>query len=124
MSSLKGSVGEHAFALECLKRGLVVSWPTATHLAYDLIVSSPRRDYRVQIKGVTKPHQGRTYRVTTHHNNRLYDPELVAYIVIWLADRNKWYIIPSAEIKTKTIYLKPDSACRWNTFSGAWDEIK
>lgn len=121
MSSLQGSLGEHAFAMECLKRSLVVAWPTASHMIYDIIVSSEERDYRVQVKGVTKPSTPGTYRVTTAHRNKLYDPKYVAYVVVWLADQDLWYVIPSKDIRTKTIYIKPSSVdCPWLQYEGAW----
>src|SRR5947209_2170308 len=68
----KGAVTAMEFMCECLRRNGIVSVPLADDHAYDAVVDSNRRVFRVQVKTSSLEKNGRTYSCSSRRRVTVY----------------------------------------------------
>jgi len=123
-SKTKGELGELAFSHKAASLGFGVAKPTGEDEAYDFILDSGKRLWRVQVKSIYSPFR-HGYRASCRHWNRnLYQPEEIDFVAVYIVPLNIWYIIPvNSVINSSTLYFYP-SGCkrggRFERFREAW----
>lgn len=82
-SNTRGCIAEHKFGIECLKRGIIVSFPMLDSSLYDCIADTGKNIYRIQIKSTGKKIQ--EHRKTIHTNwHHKYSIQDVDYFAVWV----------------------------------------
>lgn len=103
-----GEISELVFAVEALNRGLTVSKPLITN-KYDLLVDNGKKIFRIQVKATTKPARGiGNYSIISSHgtkSKKLYNNKMIDFFAIYLADVEKFFIIPVSKVNQQKIYV-------------------
>jgi hypothetical protein len=96
-AKLRGEIAEMAFLLKASRLGLCVSKPYGDSYAYDFVVDSGARLWRVQVKS-TQRTRGRGYSLTVSHfesrGNPHYTPEEIDMLVGYVVPADAWYVLP------------------------------
>lgn len=104
----RGEIAEAAFMRKALSLGFGVAKPWGDDERYDFIVTRGRFFWRVQVKSFWKLKNA--YRVmTSSSRDRLYTPDLIDFLVIYLAAEELWYVIPASIGLHYALYLAPRS---------------
>ena len=126
MSTLKGNEAESLFVYEATKRYIKVSKPLFTE-SYDYIIDTGFYTYKVQVKYVNKIRDGgyRIHLVSSSCNSRRYSPYEVDFFVVYIKEKNTWYVFPVSILSRVTyITVRPHSnKCKYFKYLEAWDFI-
>jgi|HubBroStandDraft_4_1064222.scaffolds.fasta_scaffold255020_2 hypothetical protein len=114
-AKLRGEIAEMAFLLKASRLGLCVSKPYGDSYAYDFVVDSGTRLWRVQVKSTQRTH-GRGYGLTVFHFDSgvkpHYTPEEIDMLVGYVVPADTWYVLPLAAFLPRChIHLYPNG-CR------------
>lgn len=86
-----GCIAEYRFGIECLKRGIIVSYPMIDSSLYDCMADNGKNIYRIQIKSTNQDF--RKYRKTIHISwHHPYDLKDVDYFAIWVQKFQGFFI--------------------------------
>lgn len=90
-SNTIGCIAEYQFGIECLKRGIIVSYPLLDSSLYDCIADNGSGIYRIQIKSTNQEYRKhrKTIHISWHHPYSLND---VDYFAIWVNKFSGFYI--------------------------------
>ena len=90
-SNAIGCVAEFKFGIECLKRGIIVSYPLLQSSLYDCIADTGDNIYRIQIKSTLQDYQKHrnTIHISWHHP---YSKKDVDYFAIWVEKCQGFFI--------------------------------
>lgn len=82
-SNAVGCVAEYQFGIECLKRGIIVSYPLIHSCLYDCVADTGDNIYRIQIKSTNQDFRKhrKTIHIAWHH---AYKEKDVDYFAIWV----------------------------------------
>ena len=112
-SKTKGELGELAFSHKAASLGFGVAEPNGEDEAYDFIVDSGQRLWRVQVKSIYRSYR-RGYRASCRHsNNDHYKADEIDFVVAYIVPREIWYIIPVNSIVASGFLNFHPSGCRW-----------
>ena len=112
-SKTKGELGELAFSHKAASLGFGVAEPNGEDEAYDFIVDSGQRLWRVQVKSIYRSYR-RGYRASCRHsNNDHYKAEEIDFVVAYIVPREIWYIIPVNSIVASGFLNFHPLGCRW-----------
>jgi hypothetical protein len=119
-----GKQAEYAFASEALKHGFVPFWPSTAMGAVDLVVCNQTKATRIQVKACNN-RIANAYKVSAkmqeNGKQRAYRQSDVDLMVVYLRERNLWYLIPIKQIKGQGLYLRPeDPRCPYAKYKEAW----
>jgi len=93
---------------KALSLGFGVAKPWGDDERYDFIIARGRFFWRIQVKSFWKIKN--VYRVmTSSSRDRLYTPELIDFLVIYLVAEELWYVIPAGIGLHGSLYLAPRS---------------
>ena len=122
----RGEVIELAFLHRAAELGFAVTKPYGDSEAYDFVVDSGSRLWRVQVRS-THGKRNKTYFVSTTHNpstKEAYTPDQIDFLVAHTAPDLAWYVIPvSALAGRRMICLYPHvkaSRALFECFREAW----
>tara|TARA_R110002051_G_scaffold317659_1_gene399057 strand:- start:394 stop:753 length:360 start_codon:yes stop_codon:yes gene_type:complete len=82
-TNTRGCVAEYLFGVECLKRGIIVSFPLLNSCVYDCIADTGKNIYRIQIKSTGKNIEKGRSTVRANWHNR-YSQQDVDYFAVWV----------------------------------------
>lgn len=94
----KGEVAEAAFLSKAAELGFDVAKPWGDSAAFDFIVHSGPRCWRVQVKS-TGSCRWQGYGVRTSGNSVAYTKDDVDFLVAYIVPENIWYVIPVEDIQ-------------------------
>jgi PD-(D/E)XK endonuclease len=122
----QGEVVELAFLHRAVELGFAVTKPYGDSEAYDFVVDSGVRLWRVQVRSTHgKRHQ--TYFVSTTHNpatKEPYTPDQIDFLAAHTAPDLAWYIIPATAIAGRNMICLyphvPASRGMFECFREAW----
>lgn len=123
----QGEVIELAFLHKAAELGFAVTKPYGDSEAYDFVVDSGSRLWRVQVRSTdSKSRQYSYYSVhnTYHSETRTYGPDEIDFLVAHTAPDLAWYIIPACALAGRpSIYLFPHRKAAhalYECFREAW----
>jgi hypothetical protein len=125
----RGEIVEIAFFHKVAEMGFAVTIPYGDSEAYDFIVDSGSRLWRVQVKSCA--HRiGLTYSVGAHHCSGTvpaqgpYTTEQIDILAVYLMPADVWYIIPVQAFTPSTtlsfVPHLPVAAGKYEQFRDAW----
>jgi hypothetical protein len=95
----RGELAELAFAYKAASLGFGVAKPYGDCEAYDFVIDSGKRLWRVQVKSTHKP-RGRGYSLTVQHvtrrGNPHYTPDEIDMLVAYIVPADAGYVLPLA----------------------------
>jgi hypothetical protein len=93
-SKAKGEIGELAFLHKAASLGFGVAMTYGDNERYDFILDSGERLWRVQVKSTYCTYR-RGYRTVGYRGKRrAYTAKEIDFLVVYIAPRNMWYVIP------------------------------
>jgi PD-(D/E)XK endonuclease len=111
-SKTKGDLGELAFSHKAASLGFGVAEPHGEDEAYDFILDSGKRLWRVQVKSIYSPFRN-GYRTAGRRNNQdIYKAEEIDFLVAYIAPLDIWYVIPVNHIAASRILPFYPSGCK------------
>jgi PD-(D/E)XK endonuclease len=121
-SKTKGELAELAFSHKAGSLGFGVATPNGEDEAYDFILDSGQRLWRVQVKSIYSPFR-HGYRASCGHwNHRHYKTEEIDFVVAYIVPREIWYVIPAHSIVASgTLNFYP-SGCQWGGYFESYRE--
>ena len=108
----KGELGELAFSLKAASLGFGVAEPHGEDEAYDFILDSGQRLWRVQVKSMYKPFRNGYRTAGRHDNQTIYKADEIDFLVAYVVPRDIWYVIPVNRITPSCLLLFYPSGCR------------
>jgi hypothetical protein len=118
-----GEVAEAAFLAKASNLGFCVAKPWGESERYDFIVDSGHHFWRVQVKS-THSRKRPSYRVrSVWGRTHVYSATEIDFLVAYVAPEDLWYVIPVAEIGTRTdLCLRPHGGSRtsFENYREAW----
>ena len=125
----RGEIVEIAFLHTVTNMGFAVTQPYGDSEAYDFIVDSGSRLWRVQVKSCVC-RRGLTYQLGAHHRSAAeatagpYTAEQIDILAVYIIPADAWYIIPVQAFSPST-YLAflphlPVAAGKYEQFREAW----
>jgi hypothetical protein len=125
----RGEIVEIAFLHTVTNMGFAVTQPYGDSEAYDFIVDSGNRLWRVQVKSCVC-RKGLTYQLGAHHRSGSvraagpYTAEQIDILAVYIIPADVWYIIPVNAFSPST-YLAflphlPVAAGRYEQYREAW----
>lgn len=132
----RGEWVELLFMATAARLGLKVSKPHGDSAHYDVIVGSGEYLYRVQVKSCSHLRTG-TYHCLCYYHGPTETPYLASrrpvakqytkaqtdFVAAYIVPEDAWFIIPIADIRTKTMYLPSTSnpnRNRYGQYLEAW----
>ena len=90
-SNTVGCIAEYQFGIECLKRGIIVSYPLIHSSLYDCVADTGNNIYRIQIKSTKQDYRKhrKTIHIAWHH---AYETKDVDYFAIWVEKFEGFFI--------------------------------
>ena len=109
----KGELAELAFSHKAGSLGFGVATPNGEDEAYDFILDSGERLWRVQVKSMYSPFRN-GYRASCRRRiDDYYKAEEIDFVVAYIVPREIWYIIPVNSIVASSVLNFYPSGCRW-----------
>lgn len=107
--------------VECMKRGWKVSTPIGEDCRYDVIVDTPKRLCRVQVKAFKPDKSGRPRFKASYGNKveKTYTSKDCDIIAAYVTTLNTWWILPVKALKGRSLNLKSG----YHEFNSAWELI-
>jgi hypothetical protein len=125
----RGEIVEIAFLHTVTNMGFAVTKPYGDSEAYDFIVDSGSRLWRVQVKSCVC-RRGFTYHVGAHHRSGMvpgagpYTAEQIDILAVYIIPVDAWYIVPvNAFSPSKSLAFLPHlpvAAGKYEQFREAW----
>lgn len=116
LETVKGDLGELAFALEAKLKGLHFSNPSGGDCPYDLIVDSNTKLTRLQLKTATVKEKGRDcFKVNATHGadrTKRYTQHECDVLGVFILPARTFYFIPVEDILVNTFRFYPDDLSR------------
>jgi len=110
----RGEVAEAAFLHKAARLGMAVAMPWGDSCAYDFIVESGGRLWRVQVKSASWRAKNSGYVIHAYGSNKTcaYSPKDVDVLVAYIPPEDAWYVFPICVFaRVKSIKLYPNT--RW-----------
>ena len=125
MNKIDGEEAELQFMLRAIQKGLAVCKPFGDSAAYDVVVESRGKFFRVQVKSTNaEDTRHKRFNVNTKRGINLhYSPDDVDFLAAYVKPHDTWFILPIAMVQnTKCIHLRPhaDSVSKYNEYEEAW----
>lgn len=125
--NVRGRYYEVLFKSECLKRDLLVLTPECAHLPFDVAIFSHGKFLTVQVKGTSV--------LRRHHNSgrearfqccrtvggKSYSERGVDYFAAYVEPEKAWFIVPSANITSRTFGLRVGPHAKSNEWRERWE---
>ena len=127
-----GTLYEHAFVVEALRRGLQPHMPVGDYMPHDIVVyNSEGVCFRVQVKGtsylVKRPgNSPPRFKVVAKAGGNIkpIDCSVVDIIAAYVAPVDTWYLVPcpvTESIRSLWLYpLSPDSSAKYEKYKEEW----
>jgi hypothetical protein len=116
----RGEWAQIQFMAESARRGLHVLLPYGDSSHYDLVIGSATGLHRVQVKS-TSVFRNFCYRAEIH---RIYTPDDIDFLAIYVIAGDLWYIIPAKDLPPKRVFsLFPHrigSRGKYEKYKDAW----
>ena len=127
-----GTLFEHLFITECLRRRLTPHVPVGDYQPHDsLVLSETGAAFRVQVKGTATvtSRDGKTrFRVNTKQggtrNRSKVNCSLVEIIAAYVAPMDIWYVVPCEKVTGYGMWLYPQilgHKGRYEKYKNNWD---
>lgn len=123
-----GAIGEAAFIVEALKRGIETCIPYEQISPYDVLVKTKSGWKRVQVKTCDSMHKCGGYKVTCSKRGDKVrytrkDTDLVAAYII---PEDTFYIVPIKEVRSTTLVVYPhkEDTGIYETYKDDWQLLK
>ena len=107
--STRGCVAEYTFGVECLKRGIIVSFPILDSCVYDCIADTGKNIYRIQIKEKNRS----TVQANWH---TVYSQDDVDYFAVWVDLYEGVFIFKNIGQQSIRLNLDNDNSKYFNNF--------
>jgi hypothetical protein len=122
-----GEVCEMLFAVQAMKRGLIVSKPLH-NVKYDFIVDNGTSLVRVQVKSTrsvtSRPNaKYKAYGVMVAHgfkSKKLYDKNHIDVFAIYVQPENAWFFIPVEDLNASKISVLLEGGSKYVQYLEAW----
>ena len=111
-SKTKGELGELAFSLKAASLGFGVAKPNGEDEAYDFILDSGERLWRVQVKSIYTPFRDGFRAIGQRTNKEPYTADEIDFLVVYVAPLNIWYVIPVKHLALSRILTFYPSGCK------------
>jgi hypothetical protein len=118
----KGELGEIAFLHKASSLGFGVAKPYGEKEAYDFILDSGKRLWRVQVKSIYSPFRVGYRTMGRHTNHDIYKAEEIDFLVAYIAPREIWYVIPVDSIAASRVLAFYPSGCKRGGHFECWRE--
>jgi hypothetical protein len=105
-------LGELAFVHKAASLGLGVSKPHGEKEPYDFILDSGKRLWRVQVKSIFSFFRDGYKTVGQRSNHDIYKADEVDFVVVYIAPRDIWYIIPLKYLPASRALAFYPSGCK------------
>jgi hypothetical protein len=105
-------LGELAFSLKAASLGFGVAKPNGEDEAYDFILDSGERLWRVQVKSIYTPFRDGFRAIGQRTNKEPYTAEEIDFLVVYVAPRNIWYVIPVKHLAPSRVLTFYPSGCK------------
>ena len=107
-SNARGCLAEYLFGVECLKRGVIVSFPILDSCVYDCIADTGDNVYKIQVKysGKSFLKHRKTIQCNWHQAYSLQD---VDYFAVYIEMYKGFFIFPNNGVR-KCIRVSLDNA--------------
>jgi len=122
----QGEIIEVAFLHKAIELGFSVTKPYGDCEAYDFVVDSGSRMWRVQVKS-SYSKRNSAYFINACRNRpykKPYSPEEIDFMVVYTTPDEAWYVIPATALAGhNTLCLHPhmkDSIGMFEKYKGAW----
>ena len=129
-----GSLYEHTFVVEALRRDLQPHMPIGDYTAHDVVLYNGDGEcFRVQVKGtahmVTRRRRTPRFKITSKMggNYRQFDCKLFEILAAYVAPVDTWYLIPCEEVDVRSVWLYPtnkDSKAKYESYRENWEVFK
>jgi hypothetical protein len=123
----EGELAEVEFLKRALKLGLVVSKPYGDSAPYDFVVGDRQKLSRVQVKSTARRERG-AYHVSSGSGGMRkwsYTREEIDVLAVYIVPLDTWYLIPiEAFTPVRTMWLRPGSGRRFESFREGWDLLQ
>ena len=111
----RGCVAEYSFGVECLKRGIIVSFPILDACVYDCLADTGKDIYRVQIKSTGKAKEKN--RSTVQANwHIVYSPGDVDYFAVWVDLYKGFFIFKNVGQQSIRVSMNNSNSKFFNNF--------
>ena len=107
-----GELGEMAFLHKASGLGFGVAKPFGENEAYDFILNSGKRLWRVQVKSIYAPFRDGFRVICQRSNKEPYTAEEIDFLVVYIAPLNIWYMIPVKHLAPSRILTFYPSECK------------
>jgi hypothetical protein len=111
-SKTKGELGELAFSHKAACLGFGVAKPNGEDEAYDFILDSGQRLWRVQVKSIYTPFRDGFRAIGQRTNKEPYTAKEIDFLVVYVAPLNIWYVIPVKHLALSRILTFYPSGCK------------
>lgn len=116
-----GELCEMEFALQAMRRGLIVSRPY-NETRYDLLVDNKKQVFKIQVKGTRSNGVMVSYGSS---KKKLYSQCQIDFFAIYLFNFSSWYLIPVKEITSVKISINPKAKrSKYKKYLEAWSLIQ
>lgn len=114
-SNTKGCIAEYNFGIECLKRGIIVSFPILDSCVYDCIADTGNTIYKIQIKSTGKVVEKNrsTIQANWHTTYSISD---VDYFAVWVEMYNGFFIFRNIGQQSIRLSLNNENSKYFNNF--------
>jgi hypothetical protein len=104
-----------------MKRDWKVSIPIGEDCRYDVIVDTPKRLCRVQVKAFKPDKSGRPRFKASYGNKvkRIYTTKECDIVAAYVTTLDTWWILPVNKLKSRSLNLKTG----YHEFNSAWELI-
>jgi len=115
-NNTRGCIAEYSFGVECLKRGIIVSFPILDSCVYDCIADTGKNIYRIQIKSTGKKMEKN--RSTIQANwHVIYSEQDVDYFAVWVDLYKGFFIFKNIGQQSIRLNLDNDNSKYFNNFA-------
>ena len=111
----RGCVAEYTFGVECLKRGIIVSFPILDSCVYDCIADTGKNIYRIQIKSTRKTKEKNRSTVQANWHT-VYSQDDVDYFAVWVDLYEGFFIFKNIGQQSIRLNLDIDNSKYFNNF--------
>ena len=112
----RGCVAEYTFGVECLKRGIIVSFPILDSCVYDCIADTGKDIFRIQIKSTGKKKEKNRSTIQANWHT-IYSKKDVDYFAVWVDAYKGFFIFENIGQQSIRLNLENDNSKFFNNFA-------
>lgn len=119
----KGQILEQEFVIECIKRNIILSQPTAA-TKYDFLLDNGKRFLKLQLKSAVPSGPNlNSFIINTKSHGRSYKHSEVDFFVTKIND--EWYFLPHAVVRSTaaTLNITSTDGTKYSQFRNSWTTL-